>query len=289
LDIVRTLSRKRPVTSIVNQQSSIHPPVIHIAVLLPQYIDLILAGEKTVECRLTKQARDPFENVEPGERIYFKASAGPYAATAIVEHVLCEQGLTPRRISEIKRDYNHLIRGEDQFWRWKRDSRYCTLVWLKDVQPTSAGPRVRPLQGVAWLCLDEEPAWRRVDAHDDGKLFPAEAKPHAAGNGAFSIEVTDGNLKNNTLYVTKALEHFPSWAIGGRNKREAAKRGLTLILHEGPTVQTDIVGQRKLLRTRVWGPWFRRHGVKPRDRVIFTPMDEATYFVGLTRPKAGQA
>jgi len=253
--------------------------MIHIAVLLPQYLDLILSGEKTVECRLTKQARDPFENVETGERIYFKASAGPYAATAIAEHVLCEQGLTPRRVSEIKRDYNHLIRGEDQFWRWKRDSRYCTLVWLKEVQATTAGPRVRPLQGVAWLCLDEEPAWRRVDSE-------ADVKPLFSSNGAFSIEVTDGNLKNNTLYVTKVLEHFPSWSIGGRSKREAAKQVLTLILHEGPTVQTDIVGTRKLLRTRVWGAWFRRHGVKPRDRVIFTPMDETTYFVGLTGPRS---
>jgi ASC-1-like (ASCH) protein len=245
--------------------------VIHIAVLLRPYLDLVLSGEKTVECRLTRQARDPYENIEVGDRIYFKESAGDFEAGAVAEHVLFEGDLTPGRVNKIKRDYNHLIRGEDEFWERKRDSRYCTLVWLKDIQPIASGPHHAPLQGRAWLSLDEEPAWRRVDD-------PASA------NGCFAIEVTAGNLKNNTLYVTKVIERFPSWAIGGASRKAAAKP-ITLVLHEGPTVQTDIVAGRKLLRTRVWGPWFRRHGVKAGDHVVFTPIDSATYMVGLARPE----
>ncbi len=251
--------------------------MIHIAVLLRPYLDLILRGEKTVECRLTMQARDPYERIEGGERIYFKQSAGPYAATAIVEHALFEASLTPRRISQIKRDYNHLIKGEDAFWRGKRDARFATLIWLKDVQPTSSGPAIRPLQGVAWLCLDGEPAWRRVE-HDNGQAAPRLA--HA--RTPFAIEITPGNIKNNTLYATSVIDRFPAWTIGGASKSEAA-RPITLILHEGPTVQTDIVGPRKLIRTRIWGRWFRAHGVKAGDRVIFTPIDESTYFAGLAR------
>ena len=265
--------------------------VIHIAVLLRPYLDLILSGEKTVECRLTVQARDPYQRIEGGERIYFKQSSGPYAATAIAEEVLFEEDLTPRRVQEIKRDYNHLIRGEDAFWTYKRTSRFCTLIWLKDVQPATSGPQHRPLQGVAWLCLEEEPAWRRVATagrtsghlfHDAGRTsVKTDAKPQASP-ATFAVDVTCGNLKNNTLYVTDVLEHFPAWAIGGAKRAEAAKP-ITLILHEGPTVQTDIVAGRKLLRTRIWGAWFRKHGVRPGDRVIFTPMDESTYFVGLVR------
>jgi ASC-1-like (ASCH) protein len=260
-------------SSIVNPQSSI--TLIHIAVLLKPYLDLVLAGEKSVECRLTVQARDPYQRIEAGERIYFKQSAGPYGAMAIAEHVLCEDNLTPKRVSEIKRDYNHLIRGEGQFWKWKRNSRFCTLVWLKDVQPTSTGPQVRPLQGVAWLCMDEEPAWRRVEEQKDVRTASRD-------NGSFAVEITPGNIKNNTLYATNVIDRFPSWALGGRTQREAATP-FTLMLHDGPTVQTDIVAARKLIRSRAWGPWFRRHGVKAGDRVIFTPMDEATYFVGLAR------
>jgi hypothetical protein len=145
---------------------------------------------------------------------------------------------------------------------------------LKHVLPIFSGPQHAPLQGRAWLCLDEEPAWRRVDQ---------PTGEDAAANGCFSIEVTAGNLKNNTLYATRVIERFPAWAIGGASRRSAAKP-VTLILHEGPTVQTDIVAGRKLLRTRVWGPWFKRHGVKAGDHVLFTPIDKATYTVGLARP-----
>lgn len=250
--------------------------MIHVAVLLRPYLDMILRGEKTVECRLTQQARDPYERIEPGERIYFKQSAGPYAATALVEHALFEGDLSPRRVSEIRRDYNHLIGGDAAFWRGKRSARHCSLIWLRDVQATASGPRIRPLQGVAWLCLEEEPAWRRVD-DDDNRSGGA-----SAAEGAFAITITPGNLKNHTLYVTAVRHRFPEWTMGGTSRREAAKP-ITLMLHQGPTVQTDIVARRNLLRTRVWGPWFRQHGARPNDRVIFTPVDDATYFVGLAR------
>lgn len=260
--------------------------MIHIAVLLKTYLDLILRGEKTVECRLTRTSRDPFERIEPGERIYFKQSAGPFAATAIVEHALCEANLSPRRVNEIKRDYNHLIRGEEAYWKLKRDSRFCTLVWLKDVQPIASGPEIRPLQGVAWLCMDDEPAWRRDDGDGNGQALIERVKRGGAAKprAAFDVEVTAGNIRNNTLYVTEVIDRIPSWAIGGARMAEAAQP-ITLMLHEGPTVRTDIVGSRKLIRSRVWGTWFRAHGAKPGDRVIFTPMDETTYFVGLVRAK----
>jgi hypothetical protein len=81
-----------------NRQSKIRFPLIHIAVLIQPYLDFILQGKKTVESRLTMQARDPFDNIEKGERIYFKQSSGPYRATAIADQVLFEDNLTPRRI-----------------------------------------------------------------------------------------------------------------------------------------------------------------------------------------------
>lgn len=266
--------------------------MLHVAVLLKPYLDLILAGAKTVECRLTVQARDPFERIERGDRIYFKLSAGPYRATAIAGHVMFEADLTPRRVGEIRRDYNHLICGDAAFWNRKRLSRYCTLIWLKDVQATDSGPRIRPLQGVAWLTLEDEPAWRRVDA---GSTRPDEtsherAKPPAAAasSASFFIKLTEGNLRNNSVYITDVIDRFPSWSIGGATKSDAA-RPITLMLHGGPTIETDIVGPRKLLRTRVWGRWFRGHGAKEGDRVVFTPMDERSYFVGLARDSTHRA
>lgn len=257
--------------------------MIHVAVLLKPYLDLILQGKKTVECRLTKDARDPFENIEAGERIYFKLSAGPFAATAIADHVMFESNLSPRRINEIRRDYNDLICGDMTYWNWKRDANYCTLIWLKDVAPIDNGPKIRPLQGVAWLTLEEESAWRKLETGATQGLLHdgARAKPQAA-LGSFTVQVTDGNVKNNSLYITKVVDRFPKSAIGGKNKSSAGEP-ITLVLHDGPTVQTDVVGPRNMLRTRVWGPWFKKHGVKRGDRVVFTPVDERMYLVGLAR------
>ena len=81
---------------------------------------------------------------------------------------------------------------------------------------------------------------------------------------------------------SRHLDRFPEWAIGGRTKRQAG-RPIQLMLHEGPTIQTDIVGPRKGLRTRIWRSWFKRHGARAGDCVMFTPVDEGTYFVGLAR------
>lgn len=255
--------------------------MIHIAVLLKPYLDLVLSGRKTVECRLTRQARDPYERIEPGERIYFKQSAGPYGATAVVEHVIFEEGMTPKRVNEIRRDYDDEICGDPEYWNDKHHSLFCSLIWIKDVQPIDNGPQIRPLQGVAWLCLEEEPAWRKVEPEKGSRnLFLDGAKPQAAARGSFFVEVTPGNLRNNSLYVTDVVYQFPEWALGGKNRQAAAKR-ITLMLHDGPTVQTDIVASRNMLRTRVWGKWFRKHGVKAGDQVVFTPMDDSCFFVGL--------
>jgi len=278
--------------------------MLHVAVLLKPYLDMVLAGSKTVECRLTRQACAPFQAIEPGERIYFKQSAGPYGATAIAEQVLFEENLTISRVRELYRSYNHLIRGEREYWMRKKHSRFCTLIWLADLQTVDAGPEIPNLQGRAWLTLDEEPAWRRVKRGstalrtvNGGTAFRAVSTPNATSttftrNGSpqssFSIPITAGNIRNNTLYVRGVVDRFPSWSIGGKDKSKAA-RPFTLVLHEGPTVKTDIVGPRNLLRTRVWGKWFREHEAKPGDHVLFSPINNATYSVGLARGRIARS
>ncbi len=233
---------------------------------MKQYLQLVLAGEKTVECRLTLQARAPFDAIEPGERIYFKQSAGPYRATAIADEILYESELTPKRVRGLQRDYNDLILGDDGFWQLKRNSRFATLIWLREMREIDTGPAIRPLQGVAWLTLDEEPAWRRRE--DFGC--------------SFLVPITEGNIRNNTLYATNVVDRFPPDCIGGRTRLQRGKN-ITLMFYRGKTVQTDIVGARKLFRTRVWGSWLRTHKARPGDRVVFEPLGRRRWAVGLVR------
>ena len=244
--------------------------MIHIAILAKQYIRLIESGAKTVECRLTKQARPPFDAVEHGDRIYFKQSAGPYRLTAVVDHVLFEGALTPQRIKALKRDYNDFIHGSSEYWQERLAARYGTLIWFRDVEPIKTGPAIPPQRGLAWITIADPKA----------RLTGAQADDHQPPGLSFSIEITGGNIRNNSLYVSQVIDQFPRWCIGGRTRRDAA-RPIVLLLRNGPRVETDIVGPRKLFRKRIWGDWYQAVGAKPGDRVVFTPVDESTYFVGL--------
>lgn len=244
--------------------------MIHVAVLLKPYIHLIESGKKTVECRLTRQARAPYEAVSSGDRIYFKESSGPYRFTAIARKVYFENNLSPSRIRTIRKDYNHHICGNSQFWTTKKYSNYLTLVWLKEINQITTGPALKPLQGQAW--------WTLSDKNKQALRGKKKASPALS----FSISITPGNIRNSSLYATSAMNYFPSWCIGGDSRSQAA-RPLTLILRDGPLVETDLVGSRKLFRTRCWGEWFKQAEAKPGDRVVFSPISESDYFVGIAR------
>lgn len=245
--------------------------MIHVAVLLKPYLDLVLAGTKRVECRLTQQPIAPFEAIEPGERIYLKQSGGPYRASAVAGEVLFEANLSPARVRQLYKHYNEYICGEIEFWRRKKSARFATLVWLEQVEPAEVGPALAPSRGLAWRTIEAPPIASR------------RRKP-ASPALSFGIELTAGNLRNNSLYVTGIRKHFPRRSFGGRNRKEAGTP-FTLMLDGGPAVQTDIVADRNLFRTRAWGAWFKSMNARPGDRVVFTPLGDGAYFVGLARSR----
>lgn len=242
--------------------------MIHVAVLYKPYLDLIRSGRKSVECRLTRQARAPYNGIEPGDRIYFKQSAGPFALTAVADQVLFEENLTPERIGAIQRDYNHLICGEADYWSSRRNARFLTLIWLRELAEVDRGPMIRPLQGAAWATLGK--------GTDGGE----PRINHEGDDEALRITITAGNIRNNTLYATEVMEAIPAACLGGRTKQDAAEP-LTLILDGGPMVRTDIVAKRKLFRTRCWGEWFRANDAMPGDRVVLTPMGARTFMASI--------
>jgi hypothetical protein len=132
--------------------------MIHVAILHRRYLSLVLDGAKTVEARLLRVRCAPFGRVSAGERVYLKRSGGPYAAAARARRVDHLEGLTPRAVRQLRDRWNHLVRGDDQFWRAAADARYATLVWLDRVRPVTTGPRTPASNRRGWICLpDEEP------------------------------------------------------------------------------------------------------------------------------------
>jgi ASC-1-like (ASCH) protein len=107
----------------------------HLAILKKQYLDAILAGRKTIESRLYQTKQKWLSQVSAGDKIFLKASSGTVMATAIVEKVKYFENLTAGQISQMQKQYNQQILGDEQYWRDKADSRFGILVWLKDVQP----------------------------------------------------------------------------------------------------------------------------------------------------------
>lgn len=129
--------------------------MIHIAILKPGYIRDILAGRKTIESRLTKTRQPPFGKVEPGERLYLKASGGPFMATAVAGQVHSFEDTSPDDINRVRDRFGKQIGGDDAYWESKRDSRYVTLVELTDIKPVDTGPDYKKAYMKAWYVLDD--------------------------------------------------------------------------------------------------------------------------------------
>ena len=122
----------------------------HIAILKKRYLQLILDGQKSIECRLTKIRRTPYQSIVKGQTIYLKESAGPIRALAQAQKVLFRQDLTPRDIQKLKIKYNQQILGTDQFWQQKENARYATIIWLKNIRPIT--PKKFTQKGqAAWI------------------------------------------------------------------------------------------------------------------------------------------
>ncbi len=124
----------------------------HLVILKKPYLEAILNGRKTVESRFTKTRRDPFGRVLPGDRLFLKVSSGPVRAIATVAAVKIFENLTPRRIAELKQQFNRYIIGSDEYWKSKADCRFGFLVQLKDAE-TIEPVRIHKKDWRAWVVL----------------------------------------------------------------------------------------------------------------------------------------
>jgi ASC-1-like (ASCH) protein len=130
-------------------------PNFHLVILKKPYLDAILNGRKRVESRFTKTKREPFGQIQPGDKLFLKISSGPVCATATVAAVKTFENLTSGKIIEIKKQYNRYILADEQYWRSKMDYRFGLLVRLKDVEPIEP-VRIRKKDWRAWVVLTEK-------------------------------------------------------------------------------------------------------------------------------------
>lgn len=237
----------------------------HVAIVTPPYDRLILSGEKTVECRLTRNLCPPFGCIAPGERVYFKRSGGAFFATAVVDRVWMADHLTPQLIEQIRQRHNGEILGHDDYFVKKRSCRYATLAWLREVRPSSVAPRYKPQVMRAWYTLGDiaEPVTRS----------PVEPRGES-----IEVVLTQGCINQSQVRLNRLVQAFPSDCRGGRTRSQSGKP-MTLLLLGGYRVETDIVSDRKMFRWRGWSGWFERHGLRAGDRLRFIPRGRRAFEV----------
>lgn len=127
----------------------------HLVILKKPYLDAILTGRKKIESRFTVTKRYAFGRVFASDKLFLKLSSGPVCATATIAAVKNFQNLTPEQITKIKKQYNHDIIGDDEYWQSKSNCRYGFLVWLKDVKPIEP-VRIHKKDWRAWVVLTEK-------------------------------------------------------------------------------------------------------------------------------------
>ena len=92
------------------------------------------------------------------------------------------------------------------------------------------------------------------------------------------MEITQGNIDHNHIYLRTLFDKFPAEVIGGANHAEAAKRELAVHWGAGDIVMTDLDGKKKLFRKRGWiREFFSRNHTRPGDMVAIEQIDAYSY------------
>jgi hypothetical protein len=224
---------------------------IHVAILKRPYLQAMLRGQKTIESRLMKVDMPPFDAVAEGERLFFKASGGPFMATALADRVQHHRDLTPERIGALKQEWNPAIGGPDDYWEQRRVCRFATLVHCREIEPIDVGPTFSPQNMRAWYVLPDN-------------LTPLRDVP-----------VTAGALAN----------HYLSLPAASPQLREQTVR---LLLPDGREVETDFADGGPMLRWRGWGPYYAAFGLACGDTVRLLAVGPRCYRVTFRRGRAAE-
>ncbi len=127
------------------------------------------------------------------------------------------------------------------------------------------------------------------------KRMPVPSSVPASGTAANGrligqVEITQGNIDNNHIYLRSFFDRFPEDAIGGSNRQEKAARDVTVDWGGGAPVRTDLDGSKRFFRARGWiRNFFELNDAAPGDRVILEETGPYAYRVRLAKSGGAHA
>ncbi|MCA9288372.1 MAG: hypothetical protein KDA05_07300 [Phycisphaerales bacterium] len=130
-------------------------PNAHVVLLGRAYLDMVLAGHKRLEARLSSHRIVPFGRVAPGDVLWFRAVGGGYAARAVASDVHSFESLRPADVHRLRCRFGPLVTAPAGFWQARRRARYATFIGLDRVEPVAGGPALakKPGDRRAWIVL----------------------------------------------------------------------------------------------------------------------------------------
>jgi hypothetical protein len=107
---------------------------LHLAVFVEPYLDLLMAGTKTIESRFSQNGGAPFEQIWPGDLVLLKRSGGDINGIARVGEVRNVKRCD-RAWNDLRTLYQHqLCAIENDFWQRALKSWYATFIWFNEIK-----------------------------------------------------------------------------------------------------------------------------------------------------------
>lgn len=258
-------------------------------VIRSPWIELILSGQKTWEMRSrATRIRGPIALI--------KAGSGLVVGTAEISDCLPALNEAEMRAHQ----QHHRIPESEQASamanRWTTPWVLSKVHALKDPvpyqHPSGAVTWVELIDGIDGLVYDAPAQLKRTQAPAP-LLF--EAKPRATPRSTAEvvrqapsreihgqwadIPLTQGNINNKHFYLRAAVSLLPKDCIGGNNK-SIPGRSITVRFEGGASVETDIDGDKMILRRRApIGEFFARSGCRSGDTLRFTRIADREFLV----------
>jgi ASC-1-like (ASCH) protein len=120
----------------------------------------ILSGEKRIESRWYMTRYPPYDNIKPGDTIYFKDSGCPVTIKTKVGGVKQFQNLTPEKVKEILNTYSQKdglgIDDIPKYFEMFKRKKYCIIVFIKGAEAIKPFHINKKGYGAmaSWLCLN---------------------------------------------------------------------------------------------------------------------------------------
>lgn len=265
-------------------------------IIRSRWLDLILSGHKTWEMRSR-------HTTIRGRIGLVRAGSGQVVATAELVDCLPPLDAQQMRQTEAMHGIPDVLIDTVVADGW-------TMPWvLRDIRVLAIPqPYVHRLGAVVWVEVPEidesvamrtastslkaEPVGQKVSSRS-GEQPPAQPKglkTASASRAAQSpqslavaqsvdIVLTQGNLNRHHIYLRSMQSLLPKDCIGGSNRLQPG-RPITVTFEPGQTVETDVAGDKMILRAR--SPirdFFERSGCEAGDVLRFTRISERKFEV----------